>query len=164
MPAELRDAVGQLLVSGTKIIEERGTRDEHGQRALGARDARFEYQDHQTGLGALLAVDRLTNLRTGAAAAWSARYVVGTAEVVAVIGAGRVAQATIEAVDRLLRPAEIRFTSRSAERREGVCQALAPRLTARLTAVGDVATATAGAPVVIAAIPAEAPGFTTFVS
>lgn len=156
MPAELRGADG-VIAAGRKVIEEAGAVDQTGSRRLGQRTAQLVIEDRVTGRTATFAADHLTNVRTGAAAAWAARYLAGEVARVAVVGTGRVAREMALAADALLRPRELVATSRTAANRASFAEALAPLVRASLTATADLDHALRGAQVVLAAVPAPAP-------
>ncbi len=146
MPAELRDADG-VVAAGRKVIEEASAVDQTGRRRLGQRTAHLVIADRVTGRTASFAADHLTNIRTGAAAAWAARYLAGEVPRVALLGTGRVAREMALAADALLRPRELVATSRDAAHRAAFAEALAPHLRASLTTTADLDHALRGAQV-----------------
>lgn len=157
MPATLATPDGVPLVDGRKVIEESGSRDESGARRLGQRTARLELRHRPSGRRLLLPAERLTDRRTGAAAVWSLRWLLGEVPRLAVVGTGRVAAEVALAADRLLHCESIRAASRSAARCGEFAARLAPQVTGDLAARPDLDWALAGANAVIAAVPSPVP-------
>ena len=87
---------------------------------LAGRTAVIELEEVATGRGAVLDAEYLTNMRTGAAGALGVRYLAASAEVLAIVGTGRIARALALCADAALGPREIRATSRNPANVEGV--------------------------------------------
>ncbi len=159
MPAVLHDDAGSVLVRAVKVIEERGARDAAGARRLGERTAELRIEHLPSARRAILDAERLTNLRTAAAAVLAVRYLVPRPRSLALIGTGRVATEIALAAAALLQPASLRVTSRQPAHRAAFESRLRPHLGAVLT-LCEPATVLDGAEVAIAAVPAAEPVFT----
>ena len=139
---------------GRKIIVE------HSDAAagrLGERSAVLEVQ-LENGKSFRLDAESVTNHRTGAAAALGARYLAkSTCDVVAIVGTGRIAFSAAQAVDRVISPAVVRATSRSAENRHAFRDRAEPVLNAKLETVASIPDTVSEADVVIVAVPTPEP-------
>ena len=149
---------GDATCTCRKVIEESSTRDESGERALGARRAWIGYSDSATGRDATLDAEAITNVRTAAAALLAARYLTVGGDVgIAVIGTGRVAREIVRLAEHVLDVSWIRATSRSPERRETFARKLGDIVNSPLSAAPDIASCCRGADVIIAAVPSREP-------
>jgi ornithine cyclodeaminase/alanine dehydrogenase-like protein (mu-crystallin family) len=138
-----------------KVIEERS---DVGTGRLGARSSAITLEDLGTGAQAELEADLITNTRTGAAGALGARYLARpNAEVVALLGTGRIAKALALCVDRLFVLKEIRATSRKAESRNAFAEEIGPCLRSPLKMADSVPACVKDADIVLAAVPTGEP-------
>jgi ornithine cyclodeaminase/alanine dehydrogenase-like protein (mu-crystallin family) len=138
-----------------KVIEERS---DVGTGRLGHRTAVIELEDLRTGRKAVLDAEHITDMRTGAAGALGARYLArDPVRRVAILGTGRIARALALCSDLVLRPREVRATSRSPANREAFEAAVGPGVTAELCMADSVRACVRGADVVIAAVPTPEP-------
>lgn len=156
MTARLDDSRGRLLMLARKRIEELGTVDAAGARALGRRSATLTLHHLPTGRAALLDAEPLTDLRTGAAAVWATARLCSRVDRLAIVGTGRVALAAARCADAALAPRLIRATSRTAARREAFATACA-ELTTTVELMATIDAALAGADALIVAVPSPVP-------
>ncbi len=138
----------------TKVIEERSN---VSSGRLAGRSAVVELHDLTTGRRAVLDAEYLTNMRTGAAGALGVRYLGGNADMLAIVGTGRISRALALCADAALGPREIRATSRSAENLEKFAAFVEPRVSARVRVANSIGACLDGADAVLAAVPTPRP-------
>ncbi|MDE2998963.1 MAG: NAD(P)-binding domain-containing protein [Gemmatimonadota bacterium] len=124
---------------------------------LAGRTAVIELDDVATGRRAELDAEYLTNMRTGAAGALGVRYLAANAEVLAIVGTGRIARALALCADAALVPREIRATSRSAANVAAFAAHVQPRVNARVRSMNAIGDCLAGADAVLTAVPTPRP-------
>ncbi len=124
---------------------------------LAGRTAVVELDDLSTGRRAVLEAEYLTNMRTGAAGALGARYLGSNAEVLAILGTGRISRALAVCADAALGPREIRATSRSAANLEAFASFVEPRVNARVRVPNSIGDCLDGADTVLTAVPTPRP-------
>ena len=124
---------------------------------LAGRTAVIELDDVATGRSAELDAEYLTNMRTGAAGALGVRYLAASAEVLAILGTGRISRALALCADAVLGPREIRATSRSAANVEAFAAFVQPKVNARIRSTYAIGDCLEGADAVLTAVPTPRP-------
>lgn len=124
---------------------------------LAGRTAVIELEEVATGRGAVLDAEYLTNMRTGAAGALGVRYLAASAEVLAIVGTGRIARALALCADAALGPREIRATSRNPANIEAFVASLQPGVNATVRAANGISDCLSGADAVLTAVPTPRP-------
>ncbi|MDP6775228.1 MAG: NAD(P)-binding domain-containing protein, partial [Candidatus Latescibacteria bacterium] len=138
-----------------KVIEERS---DVATGRLGHRTAVIELEDLRMGQRAVLDAGHITDMRTGAAGALGARYLArDPVSTVAILGTGRIARALALCADLVLRPKEVRATSRHPANREAFEASVGPGVSAELRMTDSVQACVTGADVVLAAVPTPEP-------
>ncbi len=124
---------------------------------LAARTAVIELEEVATSRGAVLDAEYLTNMRTGAAGALGVRYLAASADVLAIVGTGRIARALALCADAALAPREIRATSRSPANVEAFAGYVQPKVNARIRSTNAIDDCLEGVDAVLTAVPTPRP-------
>ena len=141
-----------------KIIEEVGTQDTFGNRALGTRKAWIELRDFVRNRVVTLDAEVVTNVRTGIAAVLAAKWLSPRPpRTVALIGTGRIAGACARAATYVFDVSELSVTSRTTQNRERFAQHFSSELGLPIRACESLRECVRGADVVIAAVPSREP-------
>ncbi|MCC7493220.1 MAG: hypothetical protein IT204_12760 [Fimbriimonadaceae bacterium] len=161
MPALLAGPADQPWLEAVKVIEEAGDRDASGARRLGSRLAWLELWHRASGAAWRLEAADLTDARTGSAAVWAVRHLLGErVRSLALLGTGRVAAAVVQSAARLLPGVAVRVASRDPARCEAFARHWGAATGLALTAVAP-ADWVGEAVAAIAAVPAPTPCFDT---